>query len=336
MNVDNIFVIGISYKEVENFEREKIILSSLEKTINSLKIKGKILGYVNLVTCLRIEFYVELADTKNLEEILKDFIYKEKFYVINGMEAIKYIFKVSCGYYSIIKGEDQILSQIKKAYLDSLNKKKVSKILNVIFNKAIEIGKKFRNVSKISQNALSLEALSLKIIRENIKNIESKKILILGTGDLAKSILYLLIKEDIKNLTITNRTKHKALEIKNMFDVNVIDFEYRNREIIKSDIVISATSAPYLILEIKNKLEYLSNIKKYLFLDLAVPRDIDPKIGELENVKLINIESVWERYKKNQNLRNLTMEKYKYLIDAQIEKVEKWYKFYNKGEKNVC
>lgn len=335
MDIDNIFVIGISYKELENFEREKVVLSSLEKRINFLKVKGEILGYVNLVTCLRVEFYVELADTKNLKEILNDFIYKEKFYVIKGIKAIEYIFKVSCGYYSIIKGEDQILSQIKKAYLDSLNKKKASKILNVIFNKAIEIGKKFRSVSKISQNALSLEALSLKVIRENIKNIENKKILILGTGDLAKSILYLLIKEDIKNLTITNRTKHKALEVKNMFDVNVIDFEYKNEEIIKSDIIISATSAPHLILETKNRGEYLSSSKNYLFLDLAVPRDIDSEIGKLKNVKLINIESIWERYKKNQNLRNITMENYKYLIELQIKKLEKWYYFYSEGEKNV-
>lgn len=335
MKLNNIYILGISYNELDTLEREKFILNNPEKIIKKLKVKGEVAGYVNLVTCLRVEFYLELKKCEDLDKILENWEFKDKIYIFKGLEAIKYLFKISCGYYSIIKGEDQILSQIKNSYLDSLKNKKTSKILNVIFNKAIELGKNFRTVSKVSYNALSLEALSYKIIKKHVNNMENKKILILGIGDLAKSILYVFLKEGVSNITITNRTKHKALEIKNTFNVNVIDFEDKDEEVAKADIVISVTSAPHLVLKKENIQEYLYNDKEYLFLDLAVPRDIDFEIGEIKNVTLINIDEVWDIYNNNIKKRDSIMKTYEYLIENQINNFKKWYSFYTKGE-NKC
>ncbi|MFK4785041.1 glutamyl-tRNA reductase [Fusobacterium sp. MFO224] len=333
MDLKNIFVIGLSYNELNTSEREKFIQNNPEEIIKELKEKEEIIGYVGLVTCLRIEFYLEVKQVKNIESILKNWGYKNKIYIYRGVEAIEYIFKISCGYYSVIKGEDQILSQIKKSYLNFLENKKTSKILNVIFNKAIELGKTFRTKSKISHNALSLEALSYKIIKKYVENIENRKILILGIGDLAKSILYVLVKDEIKNITITNRTKHKALEMKETFNVNVIDFENKDEEVSKADIIISVTSAPHLVLKKKNIEKYLQKGKDYIFLDLAVPRDIEESIGHLENVTLINIDHIWDIYNSNIKKRNKIMENYEYLIGNQIENFKKWYNFCTRGEK---
>lgn len=333
MKLKNIFVLGISYNELSTLEREKFILNNPEQIIKELKVKGDVTGYVNLVTCLRVEFYLELKNCEDLNEILENWKYKDKIYIFKGMEAIKYLFKISCGYYSVIKGEDQILSQIKNSYLDSLKHKKTSKILNVIFNKAIELGKNFRTVSKVSHNALSLEALSYKIIKKYVGNMENKKILILGIGDLAKSILYVLLKEGITDITITNRTKHKALEIKNIFNVNVIDFEDKDKEVAKADIIISVTSAPHLVLKKKNIEEYLVKDREYIFLDLAVPRDIDPEIGKIKDITSINIDDVWDIYNNNVKKRDSLMKNYEYLIENQINNFKKWYSFYTEGEK---
>ena len=337
MDINSFAVIGISHLEYDTVKREKFISKKPEKFIKSLKENGSISGYVNLMTCLRIEFYLDLGEN-NLENLIeskdfKEFFIDEKIFIKKGQEAVEYLYKVGCGFYSIIKGEDQILAQIKKAYQTALDEKITTGFLNVIFNKGIELGKKFRTESQISHNALSLEAISLKFIKDTINILENKKVLILGIGDLAQSILHLLIKENVKNITITNRTEHKALEIKNIYkDVEVIGFDNKNQSVAKSDIIISATSAPHLVLK-RNELEgILSKDKKYIFLDLAVPRDIDEKLEEFENISLFNLDDVWEVYNKNVKNREDILVKYEFLIFKQIENLNKWFYWKNKME----
>ena len=203
-----------------------------------------------------------------------------------------------------------------------------SKILNIVFNKAIELGKKFRTESKVCHNALSLEAISLKFIKESIGFLSDKKVLILGVGDLAQAILYLLVKENVKNITITNRTHHKALEVQSLFDVDVISFEHKNTAAVESDVIISATSAPHLVLKSEEIVPYLHNDKKYTFLDLAVPRDIEETIGCHKNVSLFNLDDIWSVYNKNLETRDSLMNSYSYLVDKQMTNLKKWFQYY--------
>ena len=204
-----------------------------------------------------------------------------------------------------------------------------SKILNIVFNKAIELGKKFRTESKVCHNALSLEAISLKFIKESIGFLSDKKVLILGVGDLAQAILYLLVKENVKNITITNRSHHKALEVQSLFDVDVISFECKNTAAVESDVIISATSAPHLVLKSEEIVPYLHNDKKYTFLDLAVPRDIEETIGSPKNVSLFNLDDIWNVDNKNLETRDSLMNSYSYLVDKQIINLKKWFQYYD-------
>ena len=154
--------------------RPKYIIEKLYK-------EKKINAYINLSTCLRTEFYIELNSNTSIDEIKK--LFSVEMLVKTGIEAIEYLFKVSCGFYSVIKGEDQILAQVKSSHSEALENEHSSKFLNIIFNKAIELGKKFRTKSMIAHNALSLEAKSLKIIKNKFPNIEDKNIFILGIGE---------------------------------------------------------------------------------------------------------------------------------------------------------
>lgn len=328
MNLNNLVVFGISHQELSSSEREKFIQQAPENIIYSLFEEKKITGYVNLSTCLRVEFYLQVSELFSIEELLENFSFKKGIFIKSGEEAADYLFRVSCGFFSVIKGEDQILAQIKKAHTQALEKETSSKILNIVFNKAIELGKKFRTESKICHNALSLEAISLKFIKESIGFLTDKKILILGIGDLAQAILYLLVKEGVKNITITNRTHHKALEVQSVFDVNVISFENKGIAAAQSDVIISVTSAPHLVLTKEEILPLLQKNKKYTFLDLAMPRDIDPVIAELENVSLFNLDDIWSVYNKNLKARDELMNSYSFLIDKQMINLKKWFEYY--------
>ena len=328
MNLNNLVVLGISHHELTTVEREEFIQQNPEKIIHTLFKENKLAGYVNLSTCLRVEFYLQVSDTFSTDELLENFSFKKGIFIKSGEEAADYLFKVSCGFFSVIKGEDQILAQIKKAHTQALEQETSSKILNIVFNKAIELGKKFRTESRICHNALSLEAISLKFIKESIGFLTDKKVLILGIGDLAQALLYLLVKEDVKNITITNRTHHKALEIQSVFDVNVISFENKCIAAAQSDVIISVTSAPHLVLTKEELLPLLQENRKYTFLDLAVPRDIDPVIGEQKNVSLFDLDDIWGVYNKNLKTRDELMNSYSFLIDKQMVNLKKWFEYY--------
>lgn len=326
MYFKNFIVFGISHKNLNLKEREEFILNNIILKIEKLFLEEKIKGYVNLSTCLRVEYYLDLDKNYSIEKLKKD-LNIENIFIKNGHEAVNYLFRVTCGFESVIKGEDQILAQIKKAKNTSAEMKVSSSNINVIFNKAIELGKKFRNKSKIAHNALSLEAISLKFIKLKLKTLQDKKILILGVGDLAKDIMGLLKKEEYKSLTITNRSYHKALEVKDIYNAEVISFENKLEEAVKSNIIISATSAPHIVIKKDDFIKNMDINKKYIFLDLAVPRDIEEGIEDLPNVDLYNIDDVWGVYYENLENRENLLHEYEYMLGDQMLNLKKWFEY---------
>ncbi|MGL4687463.1 MAG: glutamyl-tRNA reductase [Fusobacteriaceae bacterium] len=322
MQLDKFIVLGVTHKNMDMEERESFIKGNPEKVIQELYEKKEIKGYINLSTCLRVEFYIELKNEDDLSKIVGYFSETENIFYKKGSEAVYYLFKVVCGFHSVIKGEDQILSQTKKSLFNSQEKKCSSKILNIVFNKSIALGKMFRTESNICKNALSLEAISVNFLKYLVGDIKDKKILILGVGELAQGILKILAKMGHENLSITNRTTHKTMEITEKYNSKFIDFSEKEEEIVKNDIVISITSAPHCVL--KNKgMDILKKNKEYLFLDLAVPRDIEAEIGKRENVTLYNLNDIWNIYNENIENRESLLEEYSYLLDTQMENVNK-------------
>lgn len=326
MYFKHFIVFGISHKNLDLCQRENFIQNDPTSVVERLFKEKKIVGYVNLSTCLRVEYYLDLDKNYSVADFQKEIGLRDIF-IKQGHDAVNYLFRVTCGFESVIKGEDQILAQIKKAQLTSMENKISSSNINVIFNKAIELGKKFRNKSKICHNALSLEAISLKFIKNRVSELKDKKILILGVGDLARDIMELITKEEYKSLTITNRSYHKALEISNIYNADVISFENKLEEVAKSDVIISATSAPHAIIKKEEILPLLNKNKEYVFLDLAVPRDIEEELNELKNINLYNIDDVWGVYYENLENRENLLTKYEYMLGEQMINLKKWFEY---------
>ena len=334
LDLENIIIIGVSHENLSLLERENFMKTRPKYIIEKLYTEKKINAYINLSTCLRTEFYIELNSNINAEEIKN--LFSVEMIVKKGIEAIEYLFKVSCGFYSVIKGEDQILAQVKSAYSEALENEHSSKFLNIIFNKAVELGKKFRTKSMIAHNALSLEAISLKFIKSKFPNIENKNIFIIGIGELAQDILTLLTKEQLKNIYIANRTYHKAEQIKKKFDiVNIIDYKEKYDEMIKADVIISATSAPHIVVEYDKFVPQMKENKDYLFIDLAVPRDVDERLANFKNIEIHNLDDIWEVYNQNSINRDKLLEDYSYLIEEQMEKLIKSLNYYKEEKTDI-
>lgn len=335
--VKNFYILSFSYKNLSLEEREKFVKEGYRHILGEYLEKRVIKGYVAVETCLRIELYLDVSREFEIERLKRDFrVEKMKDY--EGTEAVHYLLRVICGLDSIIKGEDQILVQLKKAYFEALDKETTSSFLNIIFNQAIETGKRFRAESRINEKNISLDSIAVKFIKTKFESLEDKKVFVIGVGDLSQSILALLHKMNNCHLTMTNRSLKKSIELQKVFpDVQTAEFSEKYNIIKNMDIVISATSAPHLIIE-KAKIEdILNDGKKRFFLDLAVPRDIEISIGEFENVSLYHLEDIWDEYNKNVEKRDEIVEKYFYIIEEQLkkiaEKLEKRRKYTN--HKNI-
>ena len=335
--VKNFYILSFSYKNLSLEEREKFVKEGYRHILGEYLEKRVIKGYVAVETCLRIELYLDVSREFEIERLKRDFrVEKMKDY--EGTEAVHYLLRVICGLDSIIKGEDQILVQLKKAYFEALDKETTSSFLNIIFNQAIETGKRFRAESRINEKNISLDSIAVKFIKTKFESLENKKAFVIGVGDLSQSILALLHKMNNCHLTMTNRSLKKSIELQKVFpDVQTAEFSEKYNIIKNMDIVISATSAPHLIIE-KTKIEdILNDGKKRFFLDLAVPRDIEISIGEFENVSLYHLEDIWDEYNKNVEKRDEIVEKYFYIIEEQLkkiaEKLEKRRKYTN--QKNI-
>lgn len=330
----NFYILSFSYKSMLLEERENFVRSKYKEILEEYLQKELIKGYIATETCLRVEMYLEITEKLDIEELRSRFNAKSTL-ECRGKEAIKYLFEVICGLDSVIKGEDQVLAQIKKSYLAHLENKKTSSFLNIIFNSAIEVGKKFRAESKITEKNLSLDSISVKFIKNKFGELDGKRIFVIGVGDLSQSILAILHKYDNCNLIMTNRSNRKSIELKKVFNnVETAEFKEKYDVVEKSDIVISATSAPHLILEKDKMGKILSDGKKRFFLDLAVPRDIETSIGEASNTMLYHLDDIWEEYNKNVKKRDKVVDEFYYIIDKQyretIEKLLKREKYLKK------
>lgn len=324
IRIDKMCVIGFNYRGHDISKREEFIHHiKPKKKHDEIKMKLGKCDVVLVDTCLRVEFYIYGENVS--EEFLRELFpgYENEIYFHSGIKCIKHLFSLACGLDSVIPGEDQILAQIKERYITELEKGITSKEMNVIFNNAIALGKKFRTISGVACMPLSLENIAVKYIEREI-GLDNKTVLVIGTGAVSREIITILIKKGVKNITVTNRSRGRSVDLSNELGVQSVEFHNRYEAINQSDIVVSATSAPHYVVYRDEYMKLCSGGKKRVFIDLAVPRDIDINIENEEN-KIINIEELNESAVRNIEMRKKICINHTHLIDEQVVKCLKWF-----------
>ncbi|RDI90523.1 glutamyl-tRNA reductase [Thermosipho africanus Ob7] len=291
-----------------------------EKEIIEL-LKSKVDEIAVLKTCHRREIYF-IGDLKKLPFDLDENV---EGYLIQrtGLDVVRHLFKVSSGLDSMVLGEHQILSQVKNTYKNFCE----GKLLKRIFNEAISVGKEVREKTGVSKFPLSISYIAVKLIEELKGKISEKDIFVIGTGQMGQKVVKYLVDRNA-NVYISNRTKSKALEIKNKYPgVHLVDFSKKYEFISKSDVVISATNAPHYVVEKKK----VNTRKKILFIDLSMPRNIDPKLSKLHDLyTLDDLQKISEKYSL---LRKEKIDMMQKILEQRIEKFLNWYYSRNLKEK---
>ena len=302
--MQEIHLIGINHKTSKVSDRERFIIDDSNliylNDFLRLKLDKKISGFFGLSTCNRTEiyFYGEKGVENDVLKLTKEAlnisdIPDKNFYIYDSLKALEHMCRVCCGIDSQVVGEQEIFGQFKNAYNSAKAFKIVGKELMIYVEKVFEIAKKVRTETKIGINPLSVSGLSFNLLKEIFENPENKQVLVIGGGDLAKSIIKNLFDKGVRSISAINRTI-KEIKISEDFSIIPMPLNLVHREIVNADIIICSASSLTPIIgkgAVENALKNRGN-KPMMIIDLAVPRNVEPEIKDLELVYLFSIDDI--------------------------------------------
>jgi len=320
----------ITYQNAPPYVREKFSFSKKHRNelIKQICSETGVTGCVILTTCNRTEIFASADRGESIEGIillLKDICSDVENYleVSTGTEVIRHIFRVVSGLESLIIGEDQILAQVKNNYFECRDECSTNSLLDIIFNQAIRVGKLVRTKTEISKGGVSVGSAAVTLAENIFGSLQGKKILIVGAGEMSCLIAKSLSSKGLKGVYVSNRNYETAKNIAETIGGQALKFDYLMDHIKVSDLVITATSAPHTIIHKQDVQEILKERKNDLvIIDIAIPKDVDDAVGQLEGVHLYNIDSLSEIAKENMELRREEAEKASIIVEDELIKIE--------------
>lgn len=324
-------VIGINHNTSPIEVRERFSFTESMKIESADWILDKSAEELTIIsTCNRSEIYMASNDISlsiiEVKEFYREFFQfpeaEDYIFVKEGREAVVHLYMVAAGLDSMVLGEDQILGQIKESMIFSMNLGFSKKALNRLFMDAISEGKKIRSKIKISEIPLSTSYIGINLLKKEIGSLKGKKALIIGAGEIGTLAIRYLYEEDLGQIYVANRTHGRMKDVFKEFG-GLIPIEYDDRyNILKDvDILIAATGAPHTIIAHK----YMPRLQNELYiLDLALPRDVDSKIGEEANIILYHNDDLQKVSEKNLLQRQELSREAIEIINGDVSKYMEW------------
>lgn len=308
----SVLVVGVSHKTAPVELRERLAVPShLHKpTLECLKANGSLQEMVLLATCNRVEIYARPAsDHFKAAEELKNFFmgfYQHpqlslSIYQHEGVNAVRHLFRVASGLDSLVVGETEVLGQVKNSYLFAYNCGVTGKVTNVLFQRALFVGKSVRNKTAVSEGASSVGSIAVQLAERIFNGLERHRVLLLGAGKMAEITARHLLSQKACQLTILNRTKSKADELANLLNGKSGSMDDLDSELLQADIVICSTSAqkPIITKDMIQDLMKRRRMRSLYFIDIAVPRNVEPEVHKLDNVYVYNIDDLESLVREN-------------------------------------
>jgi len=323
-------------------QREKVAFTLQQRQLILKKIHAeeKIGEAVILQTCNRLEFYMYAEKNFDCNAFLTKLIRKvhppaadtwKKYSKLTlGLDVVHHLFNVAAGLDSQMLGENQVLSQVKAAYTESLDAKTSRFIFHRLFHNAFRVGKAVRTNTTINCGAVSVGLAAVELARTKI-NLSDSAAMVIGAGENAELIARFLLKNQLPNLIIANRNRQKAKALVSRLKTgNTISLKNVPGHLDSVDLLIGSTAATENLLTYRQVQLPLKNRKKnLLIIDVAVPRDIDPKIKKFKCVSLYNIDDLNQQIDSNKQKRSREIPKAKKIVDDFTVKFADWYESLN-------
>lgn len=332
-------VTGLNHKKAPVEVREQLVLTSAEVTafLGVLKADKNVSEAVVLSTCNRTEIYYCTADgcrSKNSRAVVEALIgfkntdssVSEYFYFHEADSAVFHLFKVSSGLDSMVLGENQILGQVKEAYRLGTMAGSTGVVLNKLFHKAFEAGKKVRTNTDINKGASSVGYAAVELALKLFESLENRMVFLIGAGETGQLVIKSLAGRGAKRIFVANRTAKRIHDLVCEYKAQAVDYNKKTDFIKECDIVITATRAnEYLITtqEIRKIMKVRKN--RVLFvIDLSVPRNVDERINSIDAVYLYNIDHLQEVVAYNYEKRKGEIKKAYAIVDTHCKEFKSW------------
>ena len=334
----HIVVVSVNHKTADVSLREKLTFSesSIQQALSALINQKSILEGVILSTCNRTEIYAVTDQVHTGRYYVKSFMsewfdvdietIKTVTDVKVGNEAIHHLFKVITGLDSIVLGETQILGQIRDSFLLAQSEGTTGTVFNKLFKDAITLAKRAHAETDISSKAVSVSYAAVELSKKILGKLENKKILIVGAGEMAELALQNLVGSGATDITVINRTAEKAKSLADQYGGRQVSLQELQCALIESDIVISSTSSQEFIITkpMMQDIMKLRKNKSLVLIDIAVPRDIDPEVNDIDLIFNYDVDDLKGLVDANLAERERAAQVIYTMIDKQVISFVDW------------
>jgi glutamyl-tRNA reductase len=332
-----IFAFGLNHNTAPVEIREQVNFSSerLKQALNAIIERELAQEVVILSTCNRSEIYCGI-DNDSCDELMKflaafhKLSYQElkpHLYVYQQAEAIRHLLRVACGLDSMVLGEPQILGQIKTAYNTAREINTVGKLLDKLFSYSFSVAKQVRTDTAIGSSPVSVAFAAVRLAQQIFGDLSQNTALLIGAGETIELAARHLHENKLGRMIVANRTIERARQLTKEFAGYAITLEEIPRHLAEADIVISSTASTTHILT-ANEVKQAIKTRKHspiFMVDIAVPRDIEPAVGEFEDIYLYSVDDLNEVIQDNLRSREQAAKKAEEIIDTQVSHFIAWW-----------
>ncbi len=309
---------------------EKFTFKNVDSALDRFKKESGFDECVIVQTCNRVEVFGSASDYK-VEEIkktwaslsgLQENALDENLELIEDEHVYSHLLKLSSGLDSMVIGEEQILGQIRDSIIMAKEAKTSGERLNTLFDKAIKIGTRIRNSTEISKGGISVGSMAVKLAEENIDELKSKSILLIGTGEVSTLVAKSLRRRGY-HFHVTSRTLERSKSFCKTMGGSPIKFEDVLSSFSRYDVMFVATTAPYFLVTFDRISKAISDKKNgMMILDLSNPRTVDEKVATIGGIKLMNIDQIAEMVDKNMRKRMKLVKTVENIISEEVPVLE--------------
>ena len=325
--------LGLNHRTapVEVRERFAVGNKKLGQTASELVTMIGMTESVVISTCNRTEFYLVAPDARaaflRLESHLAEKTQLDEsvaahFYRLEHHSATRHLCRVVSGLDSMMLGETEIFGQVKQAYQAALEAKATAGVLNRLFQRAFGVGKKIRTETSIQHGSTSVGSVAVDLAEKIFGHLKDSEVMILGAGEMCRITAQCLVSRGARSIFVANRSFDRAEQLATEMGGCAVRFDEWQKVLERVDVVISSTGCPFPIVH-RADVEQARHARKFrplFFIDIAVPRDIDPAVGEIEEVYLYDIDTLEQLAAEARTRRQVQIEECERIIDAELVK----------------
>ena len=337
MSADSFFVLGVNHKTAPVAVREQLSFSAdPEAPFRSLKEIAGCEEFCFLSTCNRVEVVFVASGGQQAVRDIRRFLFasatvtdqeaEEYTYLHQGAEAITHLFRVAASLDSMVVGEPQILGQLKDAYRMAADRQCTGVMINRMLHKTFSVAKRIRTETNIGSSAVSISYAAVELARKIFGDLTNKKVLLVGAGEMAELAAEHLVNQGVSEVIVANRTLERAVKLARRFNGSAVGLNEIHSQLEIADIMVSSTGATGLILH-KDEVKPIMKKRRsrpIFMIDIAVPRDLDPGLNDLDSVYLYDVDDLSHVVESNKAERDQEANKAERIVVEETLKLLQW------------